>query len=285
MHGKNVRTITGAGQPAATEAGRASAKKRDGQPPASGQATATKAQVSKPQVSKPQVSKPQVSKPQGSESQPKRQPGKPAPPPGKDKSAGRSGARASKNAARIRDIALDLFAQKSFSAVTIKEIGQAAGLNTAMIYYYFDDKEDLFRDTVETAVQRAMEAFESRRAPEGDPEAVVTNWLETHIEQIDLIRKFVKISVDYASSDARVDRIDEAIKRFYEGEHHILADALRTRTGERFTDSEIDRQIELFSTYLDGVMVRSIIAPGFDAEAAIRSLLDYILTMMRGSGG
>lgn len=193
----------------------------------------------------------------------------------------RNGAKASNNAALIRDAALDLFAEKSFSAVTIKEIGQATGLNTAMIYYYFDDKEDLFRDTVETAVQRAMEAFEARRSENADPEAVISNWLETHIEQMDLIRKFVKISVDYASSDSRVPRIDEAIKRFYEGEHDILAAALRDGSGGEFSAAEIDRMIELFSTYLDGVMVRSVIAPSFDAKAAIYSLRDYVLGLMQ----
>lgn len=200
----------------------------------------------------------------------------------KAKTAGRNGSRAASSAAHIRDVALDLFAEKSFSAVTIKEIGQATGLNTAMIYYYFEDKEDLFRDTVETAVQRAMEAFEARRSPDADPEAVISNWLETHIEQIDLIRKFVKISVDYASSDRRVPRIDEAIKRFYEGEHDILAAAMRDGSGGQFSAAEIDRMIELFSTYLDGVMVRSVIAPSFDAKAAIHSLRDYVLGLMQG---
>ncbi|MFD0985708.1 TetR/AcrR family transcriptional regulator [Methyloligella solikamskensis] len=198
----------------------------------------------------------------------------------KVKSAGRSGQRASKNAARIRDVSLDLFAQKSFSAVTIKEIGQATGLNTAMIYYYFDDKEDLFRDTVETAVQRTMEAFEARRPADGDPEAVIANWLETHVEQLELIRKFVKISVDYASSATRVARIDDAIKRFYEGEHDILAAAMSEASKGRFSAAEIDRMIELFSTYLDGVMVRSVIDPDFDAKAAVHSLRNYALGLM-----
>lgn len=195
--------------------------------------------------------------------------------------AGRNVQRGSDNAGRIRDVALDLFAKKSFSAVTIKEIGQATGLNTAMIYYYFRDKEDLFRDTVETAVQRSMEAFEARRAPDADPETVVTNWLETHIEQLDLIRKFVKISVDYASSANRLARIDDAIKRFYEAEHDILAAAMKKGTDGRFDQQEIDRMIELFSTYLDGVMVRSVIAPDFDAKGAIHSLRDYVLELMR----
>ncbi|MFZ1071180.1 MAG: helix-turn-helix domain-containing protein, partial [Methyloceanibacter sp.] len=42
---------------------------------------------------------------------------------------------------------LDLFAERNFASVTIKDIAKALNVNTALIYYYFDSKTDLFRAT------------------------------------------------------------------------------------------------------------------------------------------
>jgi AcrR family transcriptional regulator len=48
----------------------------------------------------------------------------------------------------ILDAAERLFAQHGFAATTIKRIGAEAGVNTALLYYYFDDKVALYRATL-----------------------------------------------------------------------------------------------------------------------------------------
>ena len=48
--------------------------------------------------------------------------------------------------ARILDAAEALFARQGFTATTIKQIGSVAGLNPALIYYYFGDKEKLYHE-------------------------------------------------------------------------------------------------------------------------------------------
>ena len=45
----------------------------------------------------------------------------------------------------ILDAAEELFARQGFTATTIKQIGAAAGVNPALLYYYFGDKEKLYR--------------------------------------------------------------------------------------------------------------------------------------------
>ena len=40
----------------------------------------------------------------------------------------------------------NLFASRGFAATTIKAIGREAGVNTALLYYYFDSKETLYRE-------------------------------------------------------------------------------------------------------------------------------------------
>lgn len=49
------------------------------------------------------------------------------------------------SAAAILDAAETLFAVQGFASTTIKQIGAAAGVNPALIYYYFGSKEELYR--------------------------------------------------------------------------------------------------------------------------------------------
>lgn len=53
---------------------------------------------------------------------------------------------------RILASAEELFAQKGYDGSSIREIASKAKTNTALIYYYFKDKEGLFRATLEKAV-------------------------------------------------------------------------------------------------------------------------------------
>ena len=45
----------------------------------------------------------------------------------------------------ILDAAEELFALHGFTATTIKQIGATADVNSALLYYYFADKETLYR--------------------------------------------------------------------------------------------------------------------------------------------
>jgi len=44
--------------------------------------------------------------------------------------------------------ATELFAAQGFAGVTIKEIAAKAKVNSALLYYYFDDKEGLYREAL-----------------------------------------------------------------------------------------------------------------------------------------
>ena len=46
---------------------------------------------------------------------------------------------------KILDVAESLFARKGYDGTTIKQIGGGAGLNPALIYYYFAGKEGLYK--------------------------------------------------------------------------------------------------------------------------------------------
>src|SRR5262245_15841999 len=92
---------------------------------------------------------------------------------------------------------LELFAERNFASVTIKDIAQALDVNPALIYYYFDSKTDLFRATIERAVARAFENIRALEDKSADPATIVTAWLANHVNKYHEIHRFVKIALDF----------------------------------------------------------------------------------------
>ena len=78
---------------------------------------------------------------------------------------------------------LDLFAERNFASVTIKDIAKALNVNTALIYYYFDSKTDLFRATIEYAVAGAFENVRALDDRSADPPAIIAAWLANHVNK------------------------------------------------------------------------------------------------------
>lgn len=56
---------------------------------------------------------------------------------------------------QILDAAYEIFMRKGVNGAGIKEIAGRAGVNKAMIYYYFDSKEDLFIEVFRQAVEES----------------------------------------------------------------------------------------------------------------------------------
>ena len=69
---------------------------------------------------------------------------------------------------RIMAVALELFAQRGFAAVTMEDIAEGAEVTKGAVYYWFADKDDLGRDLQHDLYQRLIEAALAEFNPEGD---------------------------------------------------------------------------------------------------------------------
>lgn len=182
-------------------------------------------------------------------------------------------------------VALDLFAERNFAAVTIKDIANALSVNTALIYYYFDSKEDLFRAAIEYAVDQAFKNFRKVRARSDNTADIIDDWLNNHVQLYAPIHKFVKISLDYRGSRTRIPVVDRQVRQFYEEEKRILSGCIREGIHEGlFQDVDPDTLALFISTYLDGVMVRSVILDDFDLPHAVELLRREVWTQLSYSG-
>jgi TetR/AcrR family transcriptional regulator len=91
---------------------------------------------------------------------------------------------------RILNTARKHFIQKGFSATRMQEIADEAGINKALLHYYFRSKEKLYQEIVSRTLQKAIPRFISAMAMKGSfwekTERLVDTYISTILENPDL---------------------------------------------------------------------------------------------------
>ena len=137
---------------------------------------------------------------------------------------------------QTRDLILDagerLFAIQGFAATTIKQIGTAAGVNAALLYYYFEDKEQLYyavlHRVISTLGTRIVERMTATHGPADAVRALVATQAETLGARPHLPHLLMRELMDYGGANATPE-----FRMLSEGAFHRLCDAVREgqRTG------------------------------------------------------
>jgi AcrR family transcriptional regulator len=73
---------------------------------------------------------------------------------------------------RIALAAWGLFAQRGFEAVTVADVGRAAGVSSVTVFKYFPKKEDLFFDRSDEITELVLAAVADQASAGGVPEAL-----------------------------------------------------------------------------------------------------------------
>ncbi len=64
---------------------------------------------------------------------------------------------------RILEAAIPVFAEQGLEGAAIRKVGQAAGVNSAMLYYYFENKQTLFVEAVRFVMRGLLDHLAQRR--------------------------------------------------------------------------------------------------------------------------
>lgn len=97
---------------------------------------------------------------------------------------------------QIIDTAERLFAKKSFDGTSVRDISEAAGINVAMISYYFGSKEKLMEAIFEAKIERVqMRVEELMKDDSLSPLQKVYILVDEHIERVMRSQQFYKILV------------------------------------------------------------------------------------------
>lgn len=176
----------------------------------------------------------------------------------------------------ILEEALRLFAERHYSAVTVRDIAQVCAMNVGLLYHYFASKDDLVHRALEHAILQLDAGYEARRG-DTDPLSEILAWLETHIALAPTLTRMVKLMGDYAGGSVRDPELDELIAGFYRREKEVLEGALqRGMASGQFPPLDASRTARRIGLLLDGIFFASA-SRGDDRIADdIRDLADVL---------
>lgn len=167
----------------------------------------------------------------------------------------------------ILDAAEVLFARQGFAAATIKQIGARAGVNPALLYYYFPDKQRLYQAVLE----RRVGAF-ARHAPETLPKGVAP------LEGIRLLLRsqvaflratpYVPRLLARELADHEAANVRPVLRELASGAFRILCDLIRAGQRDGSIRSDIDPAFA-------AVSIVSQCAWFFVAQPAVSRMLGY----------
>ncbi|GAA4255839.1 hypothetical protein GCM10022255_066230 [Dactylosporangium darangshiense] len=85
---------------------------------------------------------------------------------------------------RILRAAIDTLARQGFAAATARAIAVTGGFAPGVIYYHFDDLDDLFLAAMRYTSDQRMERYVERTATTGDPPSMLQALRELYAEDV-----------------------------------------------------------------------------------------------------
>ncbi len=180
--------------------------------------------------------------------------------------------------ALILETALGLFARQDYGSVTTRDIAKACGVNVALIYYYFSNKEGLFRAVIQHAMDNAYRTYATRIRGATDSAQEIVEWFQVNIDQFTSLKKMAQVIVAYNSTGTLIPEVDSLIKGIYRDEKRLLRACIR-----RGIEAGLFRSVDpaatatFISTQLDGVFFVSMTRPETDVTPILHSARDLIL--------
>jgi TetR/AcrR family transcriptional regulator len=146
----------------------------------------------------------------------------------------------------ILDAAIRCFAANGYAATTIKDLASEAQVNSALLYYYFVDKETLYRETLRHVAQQLSDSA-GRLDPDLAPE--------------EAIRRFVRQQAEFLIANPHVPRLmlrellehsgrqaEAAIVSLIGGAFQTLCDFIRRGQDEGLFRADVDPKYAAIST-------------------------------------
>ena len=183
-------------------------------------------------------------------------------------------------------------AEKGFSEVTLDDIARRAGVSKGVTLYYFDSKEDLFRELfgwlIDTIHARMREAVDGRTDPVEKLRALVALIFPSPSKN----RAFFRAFLDFSGLSARREAFREVNERFYAGcreiDGGIVEEGMRRGV---FVVRDPKEAASTMRAIFDGLMMQWLAEKDLEATFGVYrgrcegELLHYLLPRGREKGG
>lgn len=179
--------------------------------------------------------------------------------------------------------ALRLFAKLGYANATIKAIADAADVNPALFYYYYENKEALLIAALRQAIAAVLDSHEAVDTVDKteDPTEVIRRWFENNRRLMMPLSQVLKLMLEYRTAGNRITSVERLISDFYNAEMALLSAAIRRGIREGlFRRVDVERTAQFVSTHLDGLVIAATIRPAVDVARSVnhleRILFDYL---------
>ena len=92
-----------------------------------------------------------------------------------------SGSYAKLTKPKISEIALHLFAERGYAAVSMRQIASKVGLQAGALYNYFPDKQTILADLLINHMENLLQSWHKQKLPE-KPDKLLEFFVDFHIE-------------------------------------------------------------------------------------------------------
>jgi len=174
-------------------------------------------------------------------------------------------------------------AEKGFSEVTLDDIARRAGVSKGVTLYYFDSKEDLFRELFGWLIDSIHARMREAVGAEEDPVAKLKALVALIFPSPSKNRAFFRAFVDFSGVAARREAFRTVNERFYAGcreiDGGIVEEGIRRGV---FTARDANEAGSTMRAIFDGLMLQWLSEPDLEAtfekyrERCERELLRYL---------
>jgi TetR/AcrR family transcriptional regulator, upper aerobic nicotinate degradation pathway regulator len=193
--------------------------------------------------------------------------------------------RGNRRSDEILEAALQLFSERGYTAASIKEIARVSGINSALIYYYFASKDQLFVEALKYSAQAASLHHLQSCAQSENPVAAINLWFETNARMAKPLGQMVRLMLDFRMSRRRSASVERLIRNFYEAEVSLLlrniAEGVKSGV---FRAVDVEQTALFVSTHLDGLMVAASVRVDYDLQSGFRHMRKVLFAWLGYSG-
>lgn len=147
----------------------------------------------------------------------------------------------------ILDAAIRCFASRGYAATTIKDLAAEAQVNSALLYYYFVDKQSLYRETLRHIAERLSEnagrRLDEDMLPDEAIRRFVTQQAEFLIANPHVPRLLLREMLEHTGTQA-----EDAIVTLIGGVFTTLCDVIRRGQNEGIFRTDMEPRYAAIST-------------------------------------
>lgn len=174
---------------------------------------------------------------------------------------------------KILNAAKNAFAQKGFTAVGIREIAKEAGLNSATLYHYFKNKEEIYSELLEEIFNKIVEILKEISTLEMEERGRVKFAVGRYIDFINENRDFLKILVHELNLETEI--VVRVAKKFYGNFFSLAEEMIAARKESSGTRSMNPKHLLISGIGL--CTIHFILAPLFNILEGKNQLTDKML--------